>query len=657
MVSPEMAIVSSNSEPPKQARGVKLESLDVIDMSGLSQSELHALSLCSDSAFDARRTDDLVVPPIDRSIFNESAATHGPTYSSSAVGHRRRLADLPMDDAERAENKLIVDFLKQLLGKGESSQLVQPSPTSPQAVVSGDSEAFPQPMNVDNQVGSGEQDMQIVPYVGEIKKRGREPEPRAPEVGGDVQMQLVNEDGVPVDLEALENGDEFYASELRRRTVGLESQGDFLGFLSNLGGVWGSRRKRRKIVEASELGGALPEGWKIILGLKRRQGRVSVICRRFLSPDGEQFLSCKEVSSFFQSYVGISGASESLTQPEGDNQQVHGVGSEERAGFVHKNDDVKRESNPSSILPSPSIPIVQEKGFDSRGIDNLPEVQVQHLFECDKCNMTFNEGNSFVRHLMSFHQRITRRYNLGLSTGENLIPKECESGILQKGFQERQSLHTNVGIHTRNDNGSSGELPVQTVVQKNIQPPPHNALPSRISKMDALVEVAHNTILETTFAEFHDKAKISSSDKLKGVSTPDTGAASSGHNELKMETCKTKSTPDQSFNKHGIDCVMTDCEAMNSDQISHVEKHLSVFCTGTLEHQKHDEAEKNGDSERKTCRNRKLTPSDDVQRGTSGQIANEIANQSGAAASSTAATQPTPCFPSFTAFSDKKRVR
>jgi len=76
---------------------------------------------------------------------------------------------------------------------------------------------------------------------------------------------------------------------------------------------------------------------------------------------------------------------------------------QQHAGFVHKNDDVKRESNPSSILPSLSIPIVQEKGFDSRGIDNLPEVQVQHIFECDKSIMTFNEGNSFVRHLMSFH--------------------------------------------------------------------------------------------------------------------------------------------------------------------------------------------------------------------------------------------------------------
>ncbi|XP_052175990.1 uncharacterized protein LOC127790490 [Diospyros lotus] len=69
------------------------------------------------------------------------------------------------------------------------------------------------------------------------------------------------------------------------------------------------------------------------------------------NPNGEQFTSCKDVSSFFQSYVGISGASKSLTQPEADNQQVHGVGSEEHASFVHKNDDVKRKAIPVQSYP------------------------------------------------------------------------------------------------------------------------------------------------------------------------------------------------------------------------------------------------------------------------------------------------------------------
>ncbi|PQP94812.1 uncharacterized protein Pyn_03861 [Prunus yedoensis var. nudiflora] len=83
--------------------------------------------------------------------------------------------------------------------------------------------------------------------------------------------------------------------------------------MRELGGQWGSRRKKRKIVDANEFGDALPVGWKLLLGLKRKEGRAWIYCRRFISPTGQQFLSCKEVSSFLHSFFGFNN----VRQPDG----------------------------------------------------------------------------------------------------------------------------------------------------------------------------------------------------------------------------------------------------------------------------------------------------------------------------------------------------
>ena len=119
-------------------------------------------------------------------------------------------------------------------------------------------------------------------YSGEKKrKRGRKSKPSDAEKGDEI-LEIVNKNGVVIDFRALENGDELYGVELRRRSVGLESEEEVLGFLRNLDGEWGSRRKRRKIVDAGEFGDWLPIGWKLLLGLRRREGRVSIYCRRYV---------------------------------------------------------------------------------------------------------------------------------------------------------------------------------------------------------------------------------------------------------------------------------------------------------------------------------------------------------------------------------------
>lgn len=103
------------------------------------------------------------------------------------------------------------------------------------------------------------------------------------ENGVGIELQRVNGKGEMVDFSELEKkGDELYSEELKRRTVGLETEEGVLGFLWDLEGQWCSRRKKRKYVDAGVFGDALPIGWKLLLGLRRRDYRVSVYCRRYI---------------------------------------------------------------------------------------------------------------------------------------------------------------------------------------------------------------------------------------------------------------------------------------------------------------------------------------------------------------------------------------
>ena len=93
---------------------------------------------------------------------------------------------------------------------------------------------------------------------------------------------LVNKNGVVVDLEKLAQMEDPYGPELKRRTEGRVKPEELLGFISELKGQWGSRRKKRKIVDANEFGDALPNGWKVLIGMKKRAGQAWVFCRRYV---------------------------------------------------------------------------------------------------------------------------------------------------------------------------------------------------------------------------------------------------------------------------------------------------------------------------------------------------------------------------------------
>lgn len=96
------------------------------------------------------------------------------------------------------------------------------------------------------------------------------------------ELVNVNRNGRVVDLDALGHSEDPFSTELRQKTEGLRTEAELLGFLGGLEGEWGSWRRKKKIVPASELSDTLPRGWKIQISLKRREGHASLFCRRYL---------------------------------------------------------------------------------------------------------------------------------------------------------------------------------------------------------------------------------------------------------------------------------------------------------------------------------------------------------------------------------------
>lgn len=249
---------------PQGSTSLPLECVTHIDISTLSQSELLALSLFSLTRSNGA-IDHLVVPKIDRSQFNESAGSRRQTYSRV----RRRVAGLlsnpkvsappaQPDDPERNENQAIIGHLKRFISQDPKFDQIdlEPSPMTMKASLSGMAE-----------------------LERRKRKRGRKPKAKGSSGG---EGLIVNKNGAAVDIWALQNSENPFGDELRRRTLGLETEEELLGFMRDLGGQWGSRRKKRKIVDATEFGDALPLGWKLLLGLKRKERRAWIYCRRYI---------------------------------------------------------------------------------------------------------------------------------------------------------------------------------------------------------------------------------------------------------------------------------------------------------------------------------------------------------------------------------------
>lgn len=344
------------------------------------------------------------------------------------------------------------------------------------------------------------------------RKRGRKTKGKVKvrlfENGDKVELQRVNKKGEEVDFASLDgNGDDLYSRELEQRTTGLVTEEEVLEFLRALEGQWGSRRKRRKYVDACMFGDALPVDWKLLLGLKRRDGRVSLYCRRIVSPSGQQFLSCKDASSFLRSYFEGKDSNQPMDQENFIVEQANAVASTSIAGLLDNTD------GSCSTLPPLTTSDAHETEVCLMEIDNLPDVQVQDIFECYKCNLIFHERNAYLDHLMSVHEQTTRRYKVGQSIGEGVIIKDgkFECQYCHKVFSERRSYSGHVGVHVRSHGKASKELLMLGSIQKSAESLSVEVSHTRSSKMNALIEIARNSMVEASSARLDSKYTDNSS--------------------------------------------------------------------------------------------------------------------------------------------------
>ncbi|XP_010530617.1 PREDICTED: uncharacterized protein LOC104807164 isoform X2 [Tarenaya hassleriana] len=463
-----------------------LDQLSFIDLSTLTQSELLALSRCSSVTASAANCfpGDTAVASIDRSAFNESVGSRrqtfcrlGPSSPSSSVHHRSRVAvagrlssssakSLAVSDAgvadasgdpHHGENRRIIANLKQSLRNLPEFYDI-------------DFDYVP-PCSFTNPT------LSLCDGGGERKrKRGRKPKPKPENFKPEIQkpvsvtvagnedpetgLESVNKNGVRVDLAALSTLEDPYGPEIRRRTEGLCGEEELLGFLSSLGGEWCSRRRKRKIVDAGVLGDFLPVGWKLLLALKRKERRAWVYCRRIVSPGGRHLLSCKEVSEYLRSYFESHGEPSRVNH---DRSTVHPDGPQSVSQI---NQDANCSEDPRKYH---SLMTVSNN-------DNLKVIQVQNLFKCQKCNSTFDTNDAYLQHLISVHQENTKRCKLGSSV---------------EGGQTITNGNRDEGVEQQYD---------QLGFQQTIEPTIKDDLGMRISRMDALIEIAHNSMLETSSA-------------------------------------------------------------------------------------------------------------------------------------------------------------
>ncbi|GFP98707.1 methyl-cpg-binding domain-containing protein 8 [Phtheirospermum japonicum] len=614
--------------------GIRMDDLRRIDIGQLSQSELQALSSCSVSSFDVRRTDDVVSPQLDRSVFNESAGSRRQTYSRLHHRSHSRLPGPhhslkphrhPHPSSSDPVSHSIVHFLKHFL-----SGNYNPPPPPPMPPSSEPPEAVAAPIEDLGFLGLQENLKIKRRRVRKGKTMSRK---KLLENGVGVQLQGVNGKGELVDFDELERkGDELYDEELKRRTVGLEIEDDVLGFLSGLEGQWCSRRKKRKYVDAGLFGDALPIGWKILLGLRRRGYHVSVYCRRFISPTGQQFMSCKEAASFLKSCFGGNDARQQTDQKTCSIQQAYVLSSGKNANLADKTDDMAQNTESHSTLSINAHDI----NNCLMGIDNLPEVQVKDIFECFKCNLTFDEKNLYLQHLFSFHQKTTKRYKFGTPVGEGVIIRDgkFECQFCHKVFDERRSYNGHVGVHVRNAGKESNELVVSVNVQQNDESPFQDVVALRPSETEALVEIAQNSSLETSTVGTGEQAITdnSASDPVK-IQADDHSAVAEELN-------------------HGHIIVTENNEKVGNDFAWNVDVKMDVSCINDSESAVLSEFENyENNSMDIGSGNRCLEPSDDRVEDTPGLGVGEIVFQDGV--SSVPLIQSFELFPSFDSVSNK----
>lgn len=320
-------------------------------------------------------------------------------------------------------------------------------------------------------------------------------------------------------------------------------------------------------------------------------------------------------------------------------------------------------------------------------IENLPDVQVQDIFECYKCNLIFHQRNAYLDHLMSVHEQTTRRYKVGQSIGEGVIIKDgkFECQYCHKVFSERRSYNGHVGVHVRSHGKASNELAMQGSVQKSAESLSVEGSHTRSSKMNALIEIARNSMVEASTARLDSKRADNSSPPdskhADNLSPPDpkhadnssppnskhadkssppvmnnalagngNDATNLSSDPVQIERGDPKSDRflDQEVNMGGTGCMVADEKMLNGDDSQVGSIHLKSTCTVASEHTNSQELEKCGNNDVDTRHELGFSELCDDVANSKGLIGVENLNQIAAISTSAPFEQSLPYFPDVT---------
>ncbi|XVE55514.1 hypothetical protein DITRI_Ditri03aG0164500 [Diplodiscus trichospermus] len=454
-----------------------VESIPVVDFRLLSQPELLSLSLCFSSPSPFNTETELFTPKIDRSFFKESAGSRKQTFyrlrfaaSRSHLPHQHsspfskpfscrplHLNPEPLDE----ESSDIISVLKSLFNIDDllTANPNENEPYDDKDLVpaqidysKGNSVLHDIPVDiVSSSTGKrkrgrprrDEKDKSLIESerltetenagtissFSEGKRRGR---PRRKET----QSRVIGNEEKIVESEiekvALGNVDAILGIEenLRRRTEGMGTEAELLEFMGSLEGEWASKSQKKRIIDADNFGNVLLKGWKLMLFVKRRAGHFGLACSRYISPNGQHFVSFKEVSSYLLSFGGLKDSSMETSS--------------------HTDSGIGLNVKPvSGNLPSTCVSSGHEKRAPLLRMGSPREIQRAETIKCHKCSMTFNQQDDFICHLVSSHQRPSKSSGHGTSTSEEVIMKngkyECQ--FCHELFEERNCYSSHLAIH------------------------------------------------------------------------------------------------------------------------------------------------------------------------------------------------------------------
>ncbi|KAF0906314.1 hypothetical protein E2562_009684 [Oryza meyeriana var. granulata] len=413
---------------------METELLPVVDLRVLSQSDLDALAAASAHAVAPRScpdADPLRPLKIDRAVFNESAGSRKQTFSrlrlgaaSSASPCSARSASAAQSRGNDKENSFVAHHLRRLFARDDPSLLAPTeNPSSPQTL------ALPAP-------------------------------PRSP--SPDPDQLTTNSRGVSVDLVNLSRLVDPYDVELGKRTAGMTSESELMGFISSLAGQWVSKRGRRKFVDAAFFGDHLPSGWRLQLGIKRKDRMAWLHCFSYVSPKGQQFATCKEVAAYLMSLLGYPELK--TGNIEYGSTQQHDLCAEDGVNVLGVQHQIGSSMDNQSILPVASVT------FSSHSRDqDERDADATNSYECQECNLTFHGQSTYAHHLIAFHKVSPkkRKINKIAKFGEPVIGKDgkFECPVCNKTFEEQSRYFGHVGAHAKY-HGLTPEAFLQTFAGK-----------------------------------------------------------------------------------------------------------------------------------------------------------------------------------------------